>query len=450
MQCIILAGGSGTRLWPLSREQYPKQFLPVGGDRSLFQRTWLRARSLVDSGDIWVVTNEAHRYLIRDQVEALGDRCDDRHLLAEVLGRNTLPAIAWAMAAIREAGGEAVAAVFPSDHLLAETALEAIRGAEPLAAERLVTFGIAPDSPHTGYGYIRPGAPLPGGFAVDAFVEKPDRATAEQYLRDGYLWNSGMFLLSTGVFFEELALRQPEVAAGLHDLPPEYGAMPSVSIDYGLLEASDRVAVVPLHAAWSDLGDFAALAGAEPVVDPDGNAGDALYLDAHNNYVRTEGKRVGLIGVDDLVVVDTDDALLVAAKPETGRVRELVAALKAAGDPVVVHHRQEHRPWGSYKVLEENGAYKIKRVTVRPERRLSLQLHHHRSEHWIVVSGTAEVELDGEVRLLAQGESTFVKTGQRHRLGNPGRIPLEVIEVQIGEYLEEDDIVRFQDEFGRS
>ncbi len=448
MQCIILAGGSGTRLWPLSREQYPKQFLPVG-DRSLFQRTWLRARSLAGGDGIWVVTNEAHRYLIRDQVEALGGRCNDAHLLAEVEGRNTLPAIAWAMAAIREANGETTAAIFPSDHLLEDSALEAIRAAEPLAQDRLVTFGVAPVSPHTGYGYIRPGAPLEGGFEVDAFVEKPDRETAEGYLREGYLWNSGMFLLSTGVFFDELARHQPEVASGVAALPPDYDPMPSVSIDYGLLEHSSRVAVVPLHADWSDLGDFAALAGAEKHVDEAGNAGDALYLDAHNNYVRAGGKRVGLIGVDDLVVVDTDDALLVAAKPETGRVRELVARLKAAGDPVVVHHREEHRPWGSYKVLEVNGAYKIKRVTVRPERRLSLQLHHHRSEHWIVVSGTAEVELDGEVQLLAQGESTFVKTGQRHRLGNPGRIPLEVIEVQIGEYLEEDDIVRFEDVYGR-
>ncbi|KAF5048254.1 Alginate biosynthesis protein AlgA [anaerobic digester metagenome] len=449
MQCIILAGGSGTRLWPLSREQYPKQFLPVG-DRSLFQRTWLRARALAGGDGVWVVTNEAHRYLIRDQVEALGGRCDDTHLLAETEGRNTLPAIAWAMAALREANGEATAAIFPSDHLLEDSALEAIRAAEPLARDRLVTFGIAPVSPHTGYGYIRPGSPLEGGFEVDAFVEKPDRQTAEGYLRDGYLWNSGMFLLNTRVFFEELARHQPEVASGMQTLPPDYGSIPSVSIDYGLLEHSSRVAVVPLHAEWSDLGDFAALAGAEKRVDEDGNAGEALFLDARNNYVRTGGKRVGLIGVDDLVVVDTDDALLVAAKPETGRVREIVAALRAAGDPVVVHHREEHRPWGSYKVLEANGAYKIKRVTVRPERRLSLQLHHHRSEHWIVVSGTAEVELDGEVRLLAKGESTFVKTGQRHRLGNPGRIPLEVIEVQIGEYLEEDDIVRFADEFGRA
>jgi len=449
MQCIILAGGSGTRLWPLSREQYPKQFLPVG-DRSLFQRTWLRARTIAGAGGVWVVTNRAHRYLIRDQVEALGGRCDDTHILAEPEGRNTLPAIAWAMAALREADGEATAAVFPSDHLLADSALPAIRTAEPLARERLVTFGITPVSPHTGYGYIRPGAPLDGGFEVDAFVEKPDRATAEGYVRDGYLWNSGMFLLSTGVFFEELARHQPEVASGVASLPPDYGPMPSISIDYGLLEHSDRVAVVPLHAEWSDLGDFTALAEAEKRVDVDGNAGEAVFIDAHGNYVRADGKRVGLIGVDDLVVVDTDDALLVAAKTGTGRVRELVARLKDAGDPVVVHHREEHRPWGSYKVLEANGAYKIKRVTVRPGRRLSLQLHHHRSEHWIVVSGTAEVEIDGAVRLLAKGESTFVKTGQRHRLGNPGRIPLEVIEVQIGEYLEEDDIVRFEDEFGRA
>ncbi len=208
MQCIILAGGSGTRLWPLSREQYPKQFLPVG-DRSLFQRTWLRARALAGKDGIWVVTNEAHRYLIRDQIEALGGSCDDAHLLAEPAGRNTLPAIAWAMAALREAGGEAIAAVLPSDHLLDEVALDAIREAAPLAGDRLVTFGVTPTSPHTGYGYIRPGAPLPGGYEVDAFVEKPDAATAEAYVRDGYLWNSGMFLLPTSVFFEELAASSP-------------------------------------------------------------------------------------------------------------------------------------------------------------------------------------------------------------------------------------------------
>lgn len=448
MQCIILAGGSGTRLWPLSREQYPKQFLPVG-DRSLFQRTWTRARALAGEDGVWIVTNEAHRYLIRDQVEALGGSCDDMHLLAEPAGRNTLPAIAWAMAALRADRGDAIAAVLPSDHLLDDAALDAIRGAAPLAADRLVTFGVTPTSPHTGYGYIRPGAPLSGGYEVDAFVEKPDTATAETYVRDGYLWNSGMFLLSTTVFFEELARLQPVIAGAIAVLPPEYAGMPSVSIDYGLLEHSDRVAVAPLDAAWSDLGDFAAFAAAEPA-DPDGNAGEALYLDSRDNYVRSEGKTVGLIGVEGMVVIDTDDALLVAKKSETGRVRELVAALKAAGDPVVVHHREEHRPWGTYKVLEENGAYKIKRVTVRPGRRLSLQLHHHRSEHWIVVSGTAEVVLEGEARLLAQGESTFVKTGQVHRLGNPGVIPLEVIEVQIGEYLEEDDIVRFEDVYGRS
>lgn len=448
MQCIILAGGSGTRLWPLSREQYPKQFLPVG-DRSLFQRTWLRALALAGRDGVWVVTNEAHRYLIRDQIEALGGSCDDAHLLAEPAGRNTLPAISWAMAALREANGEAIAAVLPSDHLLDNAALDAIRGASTLSADRLVTFGVTPTSPHTGYGYIRPGAPLPGGYEVDAFVEKPDAATADAYVRGGYLWNSGMFLLPTTVFFEELGRLQPAIADAVATLPPDYAEMPSVSIDYGLLEHSDRVAVAPLDAAWSDLGDFAAFAAAEEA-DADGNAGQALYLDSRDNFVRTEGKRVGLIGVDGLVVVDTDDALLVAKKTETGRVRELVATLKAAGDPVVVHHREEHRPWGSYKVLEANGAYKIKRVTVRPGRRLSLQLHHHRSEHWIVVSGTAEVDLEGETRLLAQGESTFVKTGQRHRLGNPGVIPLEVIEVQIGEYLEEDDIVRFEDVYGRS
>ncbi|NLD57109.1 MAG: mannose-1-phosphate guanylyltransferase/mannose-6-phosphate isomerase [Methanomicrobiales archaeon] len=449
MKSIILAGGVGTRLWPLSREYYPKQFIQLD-EKSLFQRTYERSLRLSGSNGIFVVTSEIHKYLVQNQVEELGQTLDEEHLLVEPVGKNTLPAITWAMQRIREMDGNGTAIVFPSDHILGDGALDQIRTAMPLAQDHLVTFGIQPSSPHTGYGYIKPGAPVPGGFSVDSFREKPDDATAAEYVRNGYLWNSGIFLLSTGCFFEELARHQPPLATAFSEgACPEYSALPSISIDYGLLEHSKRVAVVPLTAEWSDLGTFRALYDHESR-DADNNVGPAEYIAAHGNYVYAPGKHIGLIGVDNLVVVDTPDALLISDNRETERVKELVGRFNAAGDPVTRFHRQVHRPWGSYTILEEGRAYKIKRVTVKPGERLSLQLHHHRSEHWVVVHGTAEVELDGETRLLRKGESTFVRAGALHRLRNPGVIPLEVIEVQLGEYLEEDDIVRFDDEYGRA
>ena len=449
MKCIILAGGSGTRLWPLSRVQFPKQFLKIG-DHSLFQATWLRARKLASADEIYVVTNEAHQYLVNNQLEEVGAAIDQTHLLREPCGRNTLPAIAWAMATIRAECGDAVAVVFPSDHHLSEAALHEIEGAVPLAEDHLVTFGVMPDCPHTGYGYIRPGAQLVCGSAVDAFKEKPDKETAESYCQAGYLWNSGMFLLRTTVFFEELERYQPAMAAAFAaGTPEEYAALQNLSIDYGLLEVSERVAVVPLDCDWSDMGDFKALYE-HAAHDLAGNAGKAEYIDATGNYVHAKGKAIGLIGVNNLAIVDTGDALLVCAKDQTDKVRDLVTRFKGQNNAITEHHLEEHRPWGSYKVLETGPFYKIKRVTVSPGKRLSLQLHCHRSEHWIVVSGMAEVHLNGDTQFLCQGQSTFVTTGSRHRLGNPGRIPLEVIEVQIGEYLEEDDIVRFEDQYGRA
>jgi mannose-1-phosphate guanylyltransferase/mannose-6-phosphate isomerase len=445
---LILAGGIGTRLWPLSRQFYPKQFLQLDG-RSLFQETYRRASALSGPERVMVVTSHLHQYLVRNQLEEIGVHIPEEHVLQEPEGKNTLPAIAWGMARVREEQGDATVAVFPSDHLLGDGAIEEIRRAVPLAGEYLVTFGIPPTSPHTGYGYIRPGKALPLGAGVDAFREKPDRATAERYLKEGYLWNSGILLLSTGLFFRELEAHQPDLARAFRGGDPDYASLPAISIDYGLLERSTRVAVVPLHAHWSDLGDFQAIADAQ-TRDARGNAGTAEFIDADNTFVRAPGKHVGVIGTRDLVVIDTPDALLVCHQAVTGKVRDLVQRYEARGDPITQFHTQVHRPWGSYTVLEEAPGYKIKRVTVNPGRRLSLQLHRQRSEHWIVVRGTAEIDLGDRRLLLSANESTFVSAGTRHRLANPETTLLEVIEVQSGGYLGEDDIVRFEDEYGRS
>jgi mannose-1-phosphate guanylyltransferase/mannose-6-phosphate isomerase len=446
---VILAGGTGTRLWPLSRTHYPKQFLKLNKE-SLFQATYRRAMQIAAPESILVVTNEVHQYLVKNQVEELGARIDDQMILREPVGRNTLPAITWAMREIRELFGESTVAIFPSDHELDASALTTIEEAAVLADRYLITFGVPPNSPQTGYGYIAPGEPVPPGYVVKEFREKPDRETALKYMNAGYLWNSGIFLFSTGTFFSELRRYQPEIFRKFCSGGPlDFPALPSVSVDYGLLEYSSRVAVVPLNAPWTDLGTFQAWYDFHSREEGE-NVGKAEYIDSRGNFVCAPGKQAALIGIHDTVVVDTGDALLVADMRDAERVNELVKKFRASGDPIADFHRQVHRPWGSYTELERSRFFRIKRVTVKPGKKLSLQMHHHRSEHWIVVSGTADVIQEDRTLRLRQGESTFVPAGMQHRLGNSGKIPLEVIEVQIGEYLEEDDIVRFSDDYNRS
>ncbi|GAB4270805.1 MAG: mannose-1-phosphate guanylyltransferase/mannose-6-phosphate isomerase [Deferrisomatales bacterium] len=468
MRAVILAGGSGTRLWPLSREQFPKQFLPLLGKRSLFQETVERVRP-VTGDDVLVVTTEDGRFLVAEQLRELGVDPEGR-VLAEPTGRNTAPAIGLAALATDP---DRVLLVLPSDHAVGKPAVlrEALERARPVAEEGyLVTFGISPSRPETGYGYIRMGGPLPhaeGFRAVERFEEKPDRPTAEGYLAEGsYVWNSGMFAFRAGTVLEELAAHAPEVHSGLQALRPAlehgrpvprdlYEAIPKISIDYAVMERSNRVAVLPVDPGWSDLGSFEALfevlpADASGSVVRTGSRGTCVNLDSRDNLVWCGDKAVAVVGVEGLVVVDTPDALLVCSRQRAQDVRRAAETLKASGRPEATAHRTVHRPWGSYTILQEGAGFKVKRIEIRPGARLSLQLHHHRSENWVVVSGTARVTKGGETLVLRPTESTFIPMATPHRLENPGAILLQVIEVQSGEYLEEDDIVRFNDDYGRS
>jgi mannose-1-phosphate guanylyltransferase/mannose-6-phosphate isomerase len=386
---------------------------------------------------------------VENQVEELGYRIRGENLLLEQTGKNTLPAITWAMKEIARTCPDEPTGVFPSDHRMDTAAMESVQKAGIIAGGSLVTFGITPSRPHTGYGYIAPGEESGPGFLVREFHEKPDQETAREYVDAGYLWNSGMLLSTPSFFLSQLEEHQPEYSRAFRENRDPYAVLDPLSVDYGLLELSNRVVVVPLDSGWSDLGNFASLHEDEER-DTAGNVGGTRLIDTGNClFLHPEKKHVCAIGVKDLVVVDTPDALLVCDRNRTEQVRELVRAFEAAGDPVAEHHTLVHRPWGSYLSLETFPFFRIKRITVKPGKWLSLQMHYHRSEHWVVVSGTAEIQLAGETRLLRQGESTFVPAGSHHRLGNPGMIPLELIEVQIGEFLSEDDIVRMDDHYGR-
>ncbi len=432
------------------------------GKRSLFQDTFLRCLKVCDADEVFVVTTQDQKFFVLGQVKELGYDIPAENILIEPVGKNTLPAITYAMAVIGSRYGSCNAAIFSSDHILDETAMERISEAEALAAEHLVTFGVVPASPHTGYGYINPGETLDVGYRVLEFKEKPDSDHAREYIEQGFLWNSGMFLFNTDVFFDQLARYEPDIHAAfcagdlanvLNNIVSIYRGLPSVSVDYGIMERSDRVAVVRLEERWSDLGNFDSIFE-EYEKNDDGNVSyqcDDIVVSSTGNLICSkEDKIVSLIDVNDMVVVDSPDALLICPRKSSQKVKDVVNILKEKNDERVILHQTVYRPWGTYTILENSPTHKIKNITVMPENSLSLQLHHHRSEHWVVVKGMACVQIGKESFFLRPGESTFITAGTKHRLSNPGKLPLEIIEVQLGECVDEDDIVRFDDDYGRA
>ena len=461
MTNIILCGGSGTRLWPISRKLMPKQFIKLFGDRSLFQMTVERNAPLCRSQ--FIVSNEDQYFLAVDQIEELETDAKRPHrhstFLLEPVGRNTAPAIALACFAIDE---DQVVLVTPSDHLVKDQAAyeKVLRRAKTLAeADRLVTFGIRPDRPETGYGYIEA-----DGEDVAAFHEKPDAETAQRYVESGrFYWNSGMFCFKAGVYLEELRTHAPEIfeaaqkayeraktngmiRIGLDDMEN----IPEESIDYAVMEKSRNVKVVPADIGWNDVGSFDALDEEYPK-DENGNTAvdNLIAIDSRDNLIVADGRTIATIEVEGLYIVDTPDALLIGKKGTSQKIKEVVARLKKSQSELPNIHLTVHRPWGTYTVLEDSERYKIKKIMVKPGKRLSLQKHYHRNEHWIVVSGTALVRVGDDERIVRANESTYIPMGELHRLENPGKIPLILIEAQVGEYTGEDDIVRVDDDFDR-
>jgi len=462
---VILCGGSGSRLWPLSRSQYPKQLLKLTGDHSLLQETMRRLSGL--SGqmlDPLVICNESHRFLVARQFDEIGL---EPTLVLEPKGRNTAPAVAVA-AMLQEAPESTLLLVLPADHIICDSGalIDAIRQAMPAAeCERLVTFGIVPTAPETGYGYIRAadgGGDIPG---VESFVEKPDLETAQGYLQSGsYFWNSGMFLFSAATYLEELQAHAPDMLSACRRSIPEdaadshlvqlqadeFIACPADSIDYAVMEKTGRASVVPLDAGWSDVGSWASLqAVSEQDESSNVLAGDVVAVDCRNTLIRAESRLVTAVGLEECVVVETKDAVLVAPKHRAQDVKTIVAELESADREETKLGREVFRPWGSYDSLENAVGFQVKRLTVLPGAILSLQLHHQRAEHWVVVAGVARITLDDKVFDLQVNEHTFIPVGAKHRIENPGNELLHIIEVQVGDYLGEDDIVRFEDKYGR-
>jgi mannose-1-phosphate guanylyltransferase/mannose-6-phosphate isomerase len=463
---VILCGGAGTRLWPLSRALLPKQLLALTGERSLLQETWLRVRELGEASlRPLVICNETHRFLVEGQLRAAGA---EPRLVLEPAGRNTAPAVALAaLLAAEESGRDTVLLVQPSDHVIADAARfrSVVAAAVPAALQGdLVTFGVTPERAETGYGYVEavPGAGL---RRIERFVEKPDAATAAAYVASGrHFWNSGMFLFMAGSYLAELRAHAPDIlaaceaalAAGRREgtqVQPgreAFLACRSQSIDYAIMEKTHRASVIALQAGWSDVGSWAALHEVAPR-DAAGNAlaGDVVALGCRDSHVRAESRLVGVVGLEGCVVVETKDAVLVAPLARAQEVKALVDELAARGRPEVTSGREVFRPWGSYDSLESRAGYQVKRLAVLPGAVLSLQLHHRRAEHWVVVNGVARITRDDEVFELGRNQYAFIPLGARHRIENPGKTLLEIIEVQVGDYLGEDDIVRLEDRYGR-
>ncbi|MGN6478588.1 mannose-1-phosphate guanylyltransferase/mannose-6-phosphate isomerase [Luteibacter sp.] len=466
---LILSGGSGTRLWPISRRNLPKQFLSLAGSETLFQQTARRAALLPEAAPPVIVAADDHRFLAAEQLQELG--IEGASILLEPVARNTAPAIAAGALQALARDPDALILVLPADHLIGNEVsfVDAVEKALPAArAGSLVTFGIRPDRPETGFGYIRRGADLDGtAYRVAEFVEKPAIAVAQDYLNSGeYDWNSGMFLFRADRYLEELAEHAPAMFAAANtafakariDLDfirldaESFASAPNDSIDYAVMEKTRHAAVVPVTCGWSDIGSWDALWLAA-TKDDDGNhlEGDVIALDTHGSLVRSHDRHlIATIGLDDVVVVTTPDATLVARRDASQDVKKIVDQLKAAGRSEHDLHRVVRRPWGTYDSLESGDRFQVKRIVVKPGAALSLQMHHHRAEHWIVVKGVAEVTCDDKVFLLAENQSTYLPLGSRHRLRNPGKVPVELIEVQSGSYLGEDDIVRFDDVYGRA
>lgn len=466
---LILSGGSGTRLWPVSRRNLPKQFLALSGDGTLFQQTVQRAEQLPDVAPPIVVASEDHRFLVAEQLQSAG--VTGAAIILEPLPRNTAPAIALGALKAVANDPDATLLVLPADHLIGDPVSfrDAVARARPAAQQGwLVTFGIRPDRPDTGFGYIRRTETVDAHvYRVGRFVEKPDLATAQSYLAEGdYEWNSGMFLFKASRYLEELQQHAPAMFAAAREAfasaradldfirvdRDAFARVPENSIDYAVMEKTSHAAVVPVDCGWSDIGSWSALwlAGAR---DAQGNLreGDTIAVNTRNSLLRSHARHlVATVGVDDLIVVTTPDATLVAHRDAAQDVKRVVDELKASDRSEHSLHRVVHRPWGSYDSLEAGERFQVKRIVVKPGASLSLQKHHHRAEHWIVVSGTAEVTCDDKVFLLGENQSTYIPLGSVHRLRNPGKVPLELIEVQSGSYLGEDDIVRYDDAYGRS
>jgi mannose-1-phosphate guanylyltransferase/mannose-6-phosphate isomerase len=469
---VILSGGSGTRLWPLSRQYYPKQFIPLMGEQSLFQTTLMRLEGLDDVAPPIVVSNQEYRFMVAEQLRQIG--IEKASILLEPIARNTAPAIAAAAFDVCKRFEDAVMLVLPADHMIHEVAAfhDAIRlGLKSSEKGRLMTFGIVPDRAETGYGYICQGdssmvegTSLPI-FKVERFVEKPDLVKAEQYIdQGGYLWNSGMFMFKASHYLKELKKQVPQIYTACSEAyQKRYGDLhfirldsdsfkksPSDSIDYAVMERTSNAFVIPLQAGWSDVGSWDSLWQSESHDERDNIiVGDVFSEDCERCYLNSNHRFVAAIGLNDMVVVETKDAVLVAPRDRAQDVRLIVDSLKSMGRDEAKYHRKVYRPWGAYEGIDVDQRFQVKRISVNPGHSLSLQMHHHRAEHWIVVKGTAQVTRGDEIFLLSENESTYIPIGKKHRLENPGKIPLELIEVQSGSYLEEDDIVRFGDRYGR-